>query len=119
MANASGGFRGFWWNFQTIDGGQIHLQLEEPVLVAKIWVENANKRGEMRGTWFRGVVDAIPGFARPARFGSGVYMTVATRGDYRIKSPDGRLDLAATVQLLRETTTALSQLAAGAAELAT
>jgi len=115
VANPSGGFRGFWWNFQAVDGGELYLQLEEPALVAKIWVEDATRRSEMRGAWSRRVIDAIPGFSRPGRFGSGEYMTVATRGDYRIPDPGGRLDLAATVQLLREATAALSRLAAGAA----
>jgi hypothetical protein len=119
VANPSGGFRGFWWNFETIAGGEIYLQLEESALVAKIWAKDASQRRELRKKWYQHVVDAIPGFAKPGKFGSGEYMTVATHGDYRISGPDGRLDLAATVQLLRETTTALSQLAAGAAKLAT
>ena len=119
VANPSGGFRGFWWNHEAIEGGEIYLQLEESTLVAKIWAEDARQRREMRGTWSHRVVDAIPGFARPAKFGSGEYMTVATRGDYRIPGPDGRLDLAATVKLLRETTAALSTLATGAARPAT
>lgn len=114
VANPSGGFRGFWWNHEAIEGGEIYLQLEESTLVAKIWAEDARQRREMRGLWHERVVEAIPGFARPAKFGSGEYMTVATRGDYRVKGPDGRLDLAATVHLLRETTAALSKLAAGA-----
>ncbi len=117
VANPSGGFRGFWWNHETIEGGEIYLQLEEAALVAKIWAEDASQRGAMRNAWFRRVADTIPGFARPGRFGSGEYMTVATRGDYRIPGPDGRLDLAATVQLLRETTAALSKLATGAANV--
>ena len=114
VPNASGGFLGFWWNFEEVEGGEIYLQLEEDALMAKVWVEDADRRGELRELWFRRVVDGIPGFVRPRRFGNGEYMTVATRGDYRVVGPDGRLDLDATVRTLREVTAGLSRLAGSA-----
>jgi len=39
-------------------------------------------------------------------------MTVASGGDYRLRTPDGRLDLAATGRALKAFTDALSALAA-------
>lgn len=112
VANASGGFLGFWWNQEKIKGGKIYLQLEEAALVAKIWAKNAERRSELRELWSRRVIDAIPGFARPRRFGNGEYMTVASGGDYRVKGPEGRLDLEATASALRVATAALSRLVA-------
>ena len=116
VPNPSGGFLGFWWNNEGIEGGEIYLQLEEDALVAKIWAETPERRGELRERWFRRVAESIPGFTRPKRFGNGEYMTVATHGDYRIKSPDGRLDLEATVRALQATTAALSRLVAASAK---
>ena len=112
VANHSGGFLGFWWHNDGIEGGEIYLQLEEDELVAKIWSESAERRRELRGAWSRRVVDAIPGFTRPGHFGNGEYMTVATHGDYRIAGADGRLDLEATVRRLQATADALSRLVA-------
>ena len=43
-----GGFLGFWWNNEDIEGGEIYLQLEEDALVAKIWAETPDRRGELR-----------------------------------------------------------------------
>ena len=115
VANPAGGFLGFWWHNDGIEGGEIYLQLEEDALVIKIWSESAERRGELRGLWSRRVVEGIPGFTKPKRFGSGEYMTVATRGDYRIKGPDGRLDLDATVRILQATAEALTRLIAAPA----
>ena len=116
VPNPSGGFLGFWWNNEGIEGGEIYLQLEEDALVAKIWAETPERRGELRERWFRRVAESVPGFTRPKRFGNGEYMTVATHGDYRIKGPDGRLDLEATVRALQATTAALSRLVAASAK---
>jgi hypothetical protein len=116
VPNPSGGFLGFWWNTLGIEGGKIYLQLEEHVLVAKICAETPERRGDLRQLWFRRVAESVPGFTRPKRFGNGEYMTVATYGDYRIKSPEGRLDLEATVHALQATTAALSRLVAASAK---
>lgn len=112
VPNPSGGFIGFWWNFEGIEGGEVYLQLQEDELVAKVWAEHAENRRELRNLWFNRVTQAISGFERPQRFGHGEYMTVATRGDYRVRRPDGCIDLDATLRLLREVTDALSRLAA-------
>jgi hypothetical protein len=116
VPNPSGGFLGFWWNNEGIEGGEIYLQLEESALVAKIWAETPDRRGELRELWFRRVAETIPGFVRPKRFGNGEYMTVATHGDYRVKGPDGRLDLEATTRTLQATTAALSRLVAASSK---
>ncbi|HEY0137339.1 MAG TPA: PD-(D/E)XK nuclease family protein [Nannocystis sp.] len=112
VPNPSGGFLGFWWHNDGIEGGEIYLQLEEDKLVVKIWVEDGERRGELRGLWSRRVVVGIPGFSRPTRFGNGEYMTVATGGDYRIPGSDGRLDLEATVSRLQTVAAALARLVA-------
>jgi hypothetical protein len=117
VPNPSGGFLGFWWNTLGIEGGKIYLQLEEHVLVAKICAETPERRAVTCASygfaaWPRASRDS-PGRSASA---TGEYMTVATYGDYRIKSPEGRLDLEATVHALQATTAALSRLVAASAK---
>ncbi len=80
--------------------------------MAKIWAKHADRRRELREQWSRRVIEAIPGFTRPGRFGHGESMTVASGGDYRHQTPDGRLDLATPGRALKAVTDALSTLAA-------
>lgn len=114
VPNEAGGFFAFWWSVETLQGGTLYLQIEEKSLVAKVAVKKDSRRREMRDRWSRRIVGGVPGFARPGRFGHGQCMTVATRGDYRVTGADGRIDLPATVQLLREAAAALSRLVAEA-----
>ncbi len=80
VANPSGGFMGFYWNWVTIPHGKLYLQLEEERLCVKVEVKDRAKRKEVRGVWWRLVTEAatptLP-FERPKRLGSGTWMTVA------------------------------------------
>ena len=101
--NPRGGFRGFWWGWRPIDGGQIYLQLEEQRLVVKVEVEDRDRRREVRDHWVDRVVMGMRGFRRPTTLGHGAYMTVGTsEQDYRRVGADGLLDLSQTAVFLTE-----------------
>lgn len=48
VANPSGGFMGFYWNWIKIEDAEIYLQIEEKQICFKIFVEEKNKRSELR-----------------------------------------------------------------------
>ncbi len=103
---------GYWWNFRTVEHGQLYLQLEYDRLVVKLGVENDTDRGMARGYWLDRVLEGMAsrGFKRPNRLGHGATMTLAIRdGDYRVQR-DGRLDLVGTVERLRDVAKALDDL---------
>lgn len=108
VANPTGGFHGYWWYFGPEGNGTArpYLQLEETKLCVKIHVPEPDRRAALRGQWHERVMRAaqdhgLP-LGRPARFGNGQWMTVAVLDDYRGAGPDGRLDLDATVRVLRQ-----------------
>ncbi len=107
VPNQRGGFIGFWWGWQAVDGGKIYLQLEEELLCVKVHVHEDERRRSVRDEWtsrFPGEREGLK-FRRPPRLGSGKYMTVAhVLGDYRVQLADGTLDLDATARLLRTAT---------------
>lgn len=112
VANPTGGFMGYWWNFRTVERGQLYLQLESERLVVKLGVEDETDRGAARSHWLDRVLEgmASEGFKRPKRLGRGATMTLAiSAGDYRVQR-DGQLDLAATVERLRDAAKALDEL---------
>lgn len=110
VPNKSGGFLGFWWNFTALPSGEVYLQLEEGILVVKLKVDFTDSwnRGYLRTHYRSFVIKGMPGFTKLKKSGSGTTMTLAKRGDYRVRGDDGRLDLQATIRLLREASAALS-----------
>ena len=113
--NASGGFMGFHFGWQSVEGGQLFLHLEEEDLVVKLEVLGPNKT-EMRNQWSRRVLEEVEGrpFVRPERFGHGEYMTVARLpGGYRVASADGLVDMAESVRRLRGLADAIRTLTVG------
>ncbi len=109
VPNQAGGFMGLWWYWQSPQHGdeELHLQIEWGRLCFKIKVGDASKRRERRQHWHERIVEAGRASAlpvvRPARFGSGYTMTVAiVEGDFRQAGADGRLDLDATLAILRQ-----------------
>lgn len=112
VPNPSGGFMGFWWNFQSISGGQVYLQLEEEQLVCKVQVDAKADRKDIRNRWSRLVIDSLdhPSFRRPSRFGSGRWMTVAVGGEYLELDSHGLLALEPTTDLLTNATHQLKAL---------
>ena len=101
---------GFWWGWRKVNGAEVYLQLEEDRLVARIWVDDEGEenprlsRRELRECWSRRISSiSATRFVRPRRFGSGSTMSVAVLdGDYLVRQPDGRVDLARTTDFLRE-----------------
>lgn len=105
VANPSGGFLGFWWYFSKIEGGEIYLQLEQEKFCFKVYVEDAERRQELRQHWHERILEACSGRGlkarRPDRFGHGQYMTVAVLDqEYRCTDSRGAFDMQATLQLL-------------------
>lgn len=114
VPNQSGGFMGMWWHRKNVGGDDVYLQIESKKLCFKIEVRDAKRRRERRQYWHDRIVAAgkVAGMkiAKPARFGSGRWMTVARLvgddgrqdRDWRQAGTDGRLDLAATLAVLRQ-----------------
>ena len=110
VANPSGGFMGFWWGWQEVEGGRLYLQLEQRSLVVRLAVEEGARqepgqdRRSLREVWSRRVREiTAPRFRRPDRFGSGNTMTVAVAEEgYLAETDDGRIDIDGTIGMLRE-----------------
>ena len=114
VPNPSGGFLGLWWHRKNVGGDDVYLQIEQEKLCFKIAVGDAKRRSERRRYWHDRIVAAGKAagmkIAKPARFGSGQHMTVARLvgddgwqdRDWRQAGTDGKLDLAATLVVLRQ-----------------
>jgi hypothetical protein len=98
-----GDFMGLWWHWR----GNKYLQLEEGQLCFKIYVPEQAARAQAWQAWH----DALKAQAgllglpikRPARRGSGKYMTVAVLdGEYRQTDELGVLDFERTMSRLRQ-----------------
>ncbi len=106
VPNPSGGFLGMHWHWRNGGGDDVYLQIEQEKLCFKIRVDDKERRRERRRYWHERVVEAGKAssltITKP-HFGNGHYMTVAILDrDWRQAGTDGRLDLAATLALLRE-----------------
>jgi hypothetical protein len=83
VANGSGGFYGCWWCWQTVcDDAQVYLQFEGSKLCLRIWVGTIEKRISYRDKALEVLLSLIPhpilDLQKPARLGSGEYMTFGT-----------------------------------------
>ena len=108
VANPSGGFMGFYWAWASVPGGRLYLQLEHDKLCVKVEAAKGTERRDLRTTWSQKVLRAPTSlrWQRPAKFGSGRWMTVAILdGSYRQTGDEGTLDLEATIALLKSATT--------------
>jgi hypothetical protein len=106
VANPSGGFLGYWWHFRGDDTFNVYLQLEEGKLCFKIWVNDVQKRKELRNRWHETIMTAGKArglsLRRPRRFGLGEYMTVALLAvDYRMTGENSLLDMDNTIVLFQ------------------
>ncbi len=107
VANPSGGFMGYWWNFNDQDECTVYLQLEDDKLCFKVSVDKESNYSEIRNKWYRKVIEASKStdlnIRKPARFGHGKQMTVAVLDkDYRKTDSNGILDLEETINILKE-----------------
>ena len=108
VANPSGGLMGFWWHFAPGTDCRAYLQLEEDSLCFKIEVadDKEAQRPTLRLQWSKMIQAQSPAHGlrtrRPDRFGNGRWMTVAVLdGEFPKTDLTGKLDLAATVSVLR------------------
>jgi hypothetical protein len=106
VANPSGGFLGFSWHFLGDEQCEQYLQLEQDKFCFKIWVNEPDKRRELRDFWHDRIIREclLHGIKakRPERFGNGNYMTVAIMDqEYRIVDDNRQLDFEKTLNLFR------------------
>lgn len=109
VPNASGGFLGFWWNWnnKSIDGKQFefYLQLEYNKLIFKLHVHKPEYRKEIR-SFYRNklLTEAKKLDINIHRYGRiGKYMGVAKLdNDYRITDKNGLIDISSTIENLRK-----------------
>lgn len=116
VANPAGGFQGFWWHVKRAQGCEQYLQLEEAALCFKISVEQPENRARFRDRWHTRLLEQGRkhglNVVKPRRLGLGRTMTVAVlEADYRVTDQEGRLDVGATVERLREAEVALDEAA--------
>lgn len=82
VANPAGGFLGAWWHFTPITDGEMYLQFEERKLCFKICYEGNENRSEFRNEMHNRLLSIAKEnnhdeITKPARFGAGLYMTIA------------------------------------------
>lgn len=81
VSNPAGGFLGAWWHFTDFAEGQMYLQIEQGKLCFKICYEGNGDRSAIRWRCHEQLLnlagDKYPEICRPARFGAGIYMTIA------------------------------------------
>ena len=109
VPNPRGGFRGFWWSVNGIEGGEIKLQLEivpgdpdKQKLCFKLAVGNEEDRGTMKDKWRKLVRDAGGEAIELPRTRSGLTMTIALWKESWLAFSDGALDLDKTVANLKK-----------------
>lgn len=110
VSNPSGGFLGAWWHFKdfSIDRfvGQMYLQFEEAKLCIKICpdLDDKRQRSEIRKICFDKLYKTadgrFPELHKPARFGTGTYMTIMVVDPEHILG-GGVIDIDAVISKLR------------------
>ncbi|WP_027186275.1 PD-(D/E)XK nuclease family protein [Desulfovibrio inopinatus] len=103
IANPNGGFMSYWLHY----GENLHISLQEKALCIKILENNKEKRSETRKQWYDIVSETAKNsslcYSKPARFGSGSYMTVVTRDNgYIFVDEDGIINLEKTIMNIEE-----------------
>jgi len=108
VANQSGGFMGFWWNFHPVDDCTIYMQLENDKLCYKISIDNEGSNySKLRNYWNKKIIEVSQSIDldihKPKRFGYGEHMTVAVLGgDYRVSNSNKLLDQDKTIEKLKK-----------------
>ena len=103
MPSPGGGFMAFSWHWRD----NKYLQLERHKLCFKIEVQDKQQQVEQRDNWLKQIIAAAGSSSlsimRPFQIRSGIEMTVAVLGEpYRKKDSQGRIDMEATISILRE-----------------
>lgn len=104
VANASGGFLGFWWDSPKEQ--YYYLQLEQNKLCIKIDATNAENKAKIRDEAMKQVLAESKEqnlfLQRPTRLGHGRTMTIAQRMDYIQTTKDGFVDMEKTIAELKK-----------------
>jgi hypothetical protein len=109
VANAAGGFLGFWWHWKygDIEGRKfdLYLQLEQDKLIIKLHPYEKQFRNELKNLVRKPLFELSKKHSldihRSGRIGT--YMGIAKySGNYRVTFHDGTLDFDATVKLLKK-----------------
>lgn len=104
VANARGGFLGFWWNQDQHKA--CYFQLEEKRFCIKIVEPEEEKQTESRLQAFGKLLEQESvihsAFAKPKKAGKGVVMTLMTDDRYIRTDEQGMVDVAGTIQYIKE-----------------
>ena len=108
IPNQSGGFMGFWWDFDTSNGITSHVQLEGNGDINRLVfkLKTTTPTRSLYASWTNMLINLSSDFGlpitKPKRLGSGRSVTVALlNSDFRIFN-EGILDMDATVAVLIE-----------------
>lgn len=110
VPNTSGGFMCYHWCHTSpptdIADFEVYLQLEESRLCFKIQVFDVKRQAEQWENWHQKLKRASESlsfpFERPSRRKNGRWMTIGLNEDYLQSDPNGRLDIDATVAVLKK-----------------
>ena len=111
VANRSGGFIGFWWNFIRVSengGPQIYLQLEADLknerylLCFKVCDVPKARRQKLKWKWHKRILEAgSERVIKPRVMRAGKTMTVGHWNGEWLAFSDGKIDLPSTVENLK------------------
>ncbi|MEN6324632.1 MAG: hypothetical protein ABFD18_00255, partial [Syntrophomonas sp.] len=108
VANARGGFLGFWWkSIDNLGACAQYLQLEQEKLCFKISVDDERNRTNLKWEWHNRILKAAEDnellrLIKPV-LRNGQTMTVAVaEGDYRRTDSNGKIDLKKTIAVLKD-----------------
>ncbi len=120
VPTVSGGFMCIHWHHSNptpeLPDFELYLQLEEAKLCFKIQVLDVKQQAVQWEKWHKKLKDASDDlrfpFNRPARRKNGNWMTVGFNDDYLQEQPNGKLDIDATVAVLKKAEEVLEAAAA-------
>ena len=108
VSNPSGGFMGFWWHWYPIENNQayVYLQLEEGKACFKVECGELDAY-ELKWKWHEKIIKTAQakgiGARKPNVMRKGYWMTVAVLDtEYRVATPEGKLDFQKTLDKLHE-----------------
>ena len=99
-------FLGFWWHWNNEKDYALYLQLEKADLCFKIDVYNKKRRAELKHKWedrfFKASEGSSVKLVEPVYQKDNAITVVMVDGDYRRADKDGKIDLARTLDVIKE-----------------
>jgi len=106
VSNPSNSFLGFWWHWNNDDDCEQYLQLEKTDLCFKIKVHDKKKRKDLKLKWSDRFIKASAGNSvkviKPVLQNDSAITVAVVDGDYRRADKEGKIDLARTLDVLKE-----------------